>query len=182
MSNLFIDGYMGARYDFNKAKNNEKFANDFGAAMAVAGTGITAYGVNTMARYNPKTAVKIYKGTDKYAAIGLEKTSKYGKQFLDFINKNKYVKIATDKIGEWFMDGAKRIGKTKTGKNIITKLLEKIEKFCTSSSAKRGKYMLIGAGIAAIAGTLIHIVRQHDRNDGAIDQKYKDINTLSAIL
>ena len=42
--------------------------------------------------------------------------------------------------------------------------------------------MLVAAGLAAVVGGAIHIIRQHDRNDGAIDQKYNDINALSKII
>lgn len=179
---ILVNGYANARYDYNRARSSEKFANNLGATMAVAATGLSAYGVHAMAKYNPKTTVKIYKATDKYFATGMDNILKYGKKCLDYINKNESVKKVTGKFGEWFKNGFKKIGKTKTGKNIINKVLDKFEKFCTSSSAKRGKYLLVGAGIAAVAGTLIHIVRQHDRNEGAIDQKYKDVNALSAIL
>ena len=80
------------------------------------------------------------------------------------------------------MKGAKKVGKTETGKNFITKALDKFVKFCELPEAKRGKYILLTAGVAALAGTAIHIIRNHDRKDGAIEQKYKDINTFSKIL
>lgn len=182
MSNLLINGYANARYDYNKAKNTEKRINNFAATMGLGATGVIAYSANSIAKSNPKTMVKLYKGADKYVGKGLEKTFEYGGKVLNKINATETGKKITDKISGLFMKGAKKIAKTKTGKNLITKGLEKIEKFCNLSSAKRGKYMLVAAGITAAVGTAIHIIRQHDRNDGAIDQKYKDIEQISKIL
>ena len=182
MSNVNFGSYVGARYDYNRAKNKEKFVNNFGAAVALTGTGVAAYSINTIAKANPKRMIKVYKAADKYVTKGLDLTMTYGGKALEKINSTKIGKKVTTKLGEWFMKGAKKIGKTETGKKLVTKAMDAIEKFASSSSAKRGKYMLVAAGLAAVAGAAIHIIRQHDRNDGAIDQKYSDIKTITQII
>ena len=182
MSNFYLGDYAGARYDYNRARSQEKTANNIVTGLGLGATGVLAYSANTLAKANPKKAVKVYQGVDKYVDIGLEKGYEYSNKFVKFISKNKYGKKIVDKLSGWFMKGAKKVGKTESGKKFITKALEKFEKFSNLSSAKRGKYMLLTAGIAALASTAIHLIRQHDRNDGAIDQKYNDIDKLSRVL
>ena len=182
MSSVNFGSYVGARYDYNKAKSQEKFANNFGTAVALAGTGGAAYAVNTVAKANPKKMVKLYKAADKYVTKGLDFAMTYGGKALEKINSTKIGNKITTKLGEWITKAGKKIGKTEKGKKVITKVIDAVEKFASSSSAKRGKYMLVAAGLAAVVGGAIHIIRQHDRNDGAIDQKYNDINALSKII
>jgi hypothetical protein len=181
MANLFIDESY-ASYSYNSAKNREKLANNVSAVAGLAGVGAIGYGINSLAKSKPIAAGRIYVKADEFVGKGGEVAYKYGKKVIDFINKNKYAKKITDKISDLFMKGAKKVAKTDTGKNILTKSIDKLAKFCDLSSIKRGKYMLLTAGATLLAGTAIHIIRQHDKNDGKIDQKYNDINRLSQIL
>ena len=178
MSNLFIDGYSGAYYDYNKAKNTEKFTNDTLTTAGVAATGAAAYGVSNFITRDPMKARRIYQATDKYVKQGYNKAADYGKKALDYVNKNETVKKATGKISKWLKKGFDVIADTNFGKNVA----KRFNKFTKLSGAKRGKYMLIAAGVALAGGIIVSLIRNHDRNDGAIDQKYRDINTLSAIL
>ena len=59
---------------------------------------------------------------------------------------------------------------------------EAVKALETGAAKGAGYDILLTAGVAALAGTAIHIIRNHDRKDGAIEQKYKDINTFSKIL
>ena len=178
MSNLFVSDYVGARYDYNSAKNTENRINNISTAAGIAVTGALGYGVTHYITKDPAKARKIYQSTNKYANKGYDKALKYGKKALDYVNKNETVKKTTGKISEWLKKGLDAFSKTDIGKVVANKL----DKFSKLSGAKRGKYMLLAVGVAVLGGAIVNMIRQHDRNDGAINQKYKDISTLSRVL
>ena len=96
MSNLFIEGYSGARYDYNSAKSTEKFCNNASAVAGLAATGAVATGAYYLSKKHPMTGYKVCAKADEYVAKGLEQTYKYGKKAVNFANKNKYVKKASE--------------------------------------------------------------------------------------
>lgn len=178
MSNLFIGDYAGARYDYNRAKNVEKTCNNLSTVAGLTIAGASAYGVKKLVDVNPKTAKKVYLATDEYVRKGATRAAEYGNKALEWANKNTKVKSLTDKLSGWIGKAVDKFTKSDIGKNIV----KKFNKFMKKSPANRGKYMLLAAGVTALAATVINIVRNHDRKDGAIEQKYNDISTLSRII
>ncbi len=169
---------VGARYDFKKAEKKEKFFNDLSTNVGVGSTVAAGYGAHALLKNNPKKAIQLYQATDKYLFMGLEKASTFmGK----VINKIKGTKVGK-KVADKTYNGLRKAVKNDTVKRSLKKIMNSLEKVVNMSSAKRGKYALLGAGIALATGLVVKMIRNHDKKEGAIEQKYQDMNTLSTIL
>ena len=198
MSNLFVNGMVGARYDYNRVKNAEKCANNLTtAAGAAILTGVPAAVVYT-AKKKPELAAKVMtrtgKAIEKSAAYVAEKApklatkaanTKAGKYVIDkgtiLFNKAKGTKAGA-KIFEKIGNAFNKIKSWNVTKTIANKVGEYATKFAKAPAATKGKYALIAAGAGLVLYGLGKLVANHYRKDGAIDQKYNDIEKFSQLL
>lgn len=159
-----------------KTKSGEKFQNNMSTLAGLGVLGATPYlvkkGVNALPKeFTTKVVTRTGAGiekainytTTKAPQIATKlKSSKIGTKILDYAGK------AVAKVGNLIKGNA-------TLSKIVNKGAQALEKFVKLPTASKGKYALIAAGIAILAQAAIHIIRNHDRKSGAIDQKYSDL-------
>lgn len=172
-----LTGLTGIYYNSN-AEKREKMRNNISTAAGTGAVLATGYGVRKFLQSNPEKAVKLYEAADKYIGAGLEKTFEGFSWVSNQLKKTKIGKKAVDSLYK----GIQKVAKTNTGKKVVKKILSFMDKADKMGAAKRGKYALVAAGLTLAAGLIISMVRNHDKKEGAIEQKYKDINAFASIV
>lgn len=174
-----------------KTRNGEHSVNKFSTAVGLGALAATPYLVKQAVKANPKTAVKIAHATGNAIEKGIKYAAKYGNKALDsdFVQKNcrgLYVKFKNTKIGQKVIDavnkGIYKVSSNKTVQKVATKAAEALKKFASSSTAKKGAIGLVAAGVALLAYAGFKTITNYYKKEGAIDQKYKDMEIMDKVL
>ena len=180
-----------------KTQNGEHAANKISTAVGLGTLAAAPYLVKQAVKANPKTAVKIAHATGNAIEKGAEYAVKYGKKSLEFIKKtagtekgSKVVsfvqKLKKSKLGSKIMDKiysvTQTISKNATVQKVSTKVAEALKKFAKSSTTKKGVIGLAAAGVALLAYAGIKTITNYYKKEGAIDQKYKDMEVMNEVL
>lgn len=174
-----------------KTRNGEHSVNKFSTAVGLGALAVTPYLVKQAVKANPKTAVKIAHATGNAIEKGIKYAAKYGKKALDsdFVQKNcrgLYVKFKNTKIGQKVIDavnkGIYKVSSNKAVQKVATKAAEALKKFASSSTAKKGAIGLAATGVALLAYAGIKTITNYYKKEGAIDQKYKDMEVMDNML
>ncbi len=173
-----------------KTQNGEHAANKISTAVGLGSLAAAPYLVKQAAKANPKLASKAI----KYTGAGIEKAAEYvkktaqsetGKKAASFLSK-VFDKVKTSKIGSKVINAVKsgisKIASNKTVKNIATKVADAAKKFMSAPTATKGKYALIAAGIGLLAYAGYKTITGFFKKEGAIDQKYKDMEVMNEVL
>lgn len=181
----------GAAIGRPKTQSGEHAANKFSTAIGLGALATTPYLAKSIVSKNPRTTVKVANQAGKAIEKGIEYAAKYGKKALDsdFVQKNcrgLYVKFKNTKIGQKVIDavnkGIYKVSSNKTVQKIATKAAEALEKFVKSPTTKKGKIGLIVGGAALLAYAGFKTITNYYKKEGAIDQKYKDMNVMNNLL
>ena len=174
-----------------KTQSGEHAANKFSTVAGLGTLAATPYLVKSIVTKNPRSTVKIANQAGKTIEKGIEYAAKYGKKALnsDFVQKNcrgLYVKFKNTKIGQKIIDavnkGIYKISSNKTVQKVVTKATEALKTFAKSSTAKKGAIGLVAAGVALLAYAGIKTITNYYKKEGAIDQKYKDMEVMDNML
>ncbi len=174
-----------------KTQSGEHAANKFSTVAGLGTLAVTPYLVKSIVTKNPRSTVKIANQAGKTIEKGIEYAAKYGKKALnsDFVQKNcrgLYVKFKNTKIGQKIIDavnkGIYKISSNKTVQKVVTKATEALKTFAKSSTAKKGAIGLVAAGVALLAYAGIKTITNYYKKEGAIDQKYKDMEVMDNML
>lgn len=181
----------GAAISKPKTQSGEHTANKFSTAMGLGTLAAAPYLVKNLVKNNPRSTLKIAHKTGVAIEKGIEYAAKYGKKALDsdFVQKNcrgLYVKFKNTKIGQKVIDavnkGIYKVSSNKTVQKVATKATEALKTFAKSSATKKGLIGLAVAGGALLAYAGIKTITNFFKKEGAIDQKYKDIEVMNNYL
>lgn len=174
-----------------KTQSGEHAANKLSTGVTLGALAATPYLVKSIVTKNPRSTVKIANQAGKTIEKGIEYAAKYGKKALnsDFVQKNcrgLYVKFKNTKIGQKIINavnkGIYKISSNKTVQKVVTKATEALKTFAKSSTTKKGAIGLVAAGVALLAYAGIKTITNYYKKEGAIDQKYKDMEVMDKIL
>lgn len=148
-------------------QNEEHFANRFSTGLALGTLTATPILAGEIAKKKPHLYYKVAQKTGEY----IEKAIKY-------VKSNSFGAQMIDKI----KSGVKEISKNKSAQEVTAKITKKLQKFAKSSTAKKGKTGLIVAGTVLLALAGIKTITNYFKKEGAIDQKYKDMEVMNNLL
>jgi len=181
----------GAAIGKPKTQSGEHAANKLSTGVTLGALAATPYLVKSIVTKNPRSTVKIANQAGKTIEKGIEYAAKYGKKALDsdFVQKNcrgLYVKFKNTKIGQKIIDavnkGIYKVSSNKTVQKVVTKATEALKTFAKSSATKKGLIGLAVAGGALLAYAGIKTITNFFKKEGAIDQKYKDMEVMNNYL
>lgn len=166
-----------------KTQKGEHNLNKFSTAIGLGSLAATPYLVKQAVKANPalatKVATKVGSGIEKAA----EYATKYGQKA---VNSAAFNKVKSTKIGSKVIDAvtkvAKKVTSNKTVQKVDTKTAEALKKFASSSAKQKGVYALAAAGVALLAYAGIKTITNFYKKEGAIDQKYKDMEIMDKVL
>lgn len=183
-----------------KTQSGEHAANKFSTVAGLGTLAVTPYLVKQVVKANPKAAEKIAHATGNAIEKGAEYAVKYGKKAGEYIKKaatsengKKVVSFAekvvnkfkNTKFGEKILNMINKAGKTKIkGKpvEILFDLATNLRKFIEAPAAKKGKIAIVASGVALLAYAGIKTITNYYKKEGAIDQKYKDMEVMDKML
>lgn len=160
------------------AQKREKMRNDGVAVAKIGAVGATVLGAQKYLSNHPDKAAKLYTNTGTYLTKGFSKARGFLTKCLEKINNTNLGKNVLDKV----QSGLNSIKNTGIGKKVANTVIKYADKISKMPVDKLGKYSLATAGIVLAAGLIIKAVRSHDKKEGAIEQKYKDINAFTSIM
>ena len=169
----------GAAIGKPKTQSGEHAANKFSTAVSLGALATTPYLVKQAVKANPRTYVKVA----NKAGHAIEKVIKYVKEPLGkaITNFGKYTRkaiseIKNEKLKNKLFDKFEKFGKYEP------KVSKKVEEFLKSSTTKKGAIGLAAAGVALLAYAGIKTITNYYKKEGAIDQKYKDMEVMDNML
>ena len=181
-----------------KTQNGEHLQNKFTTVAGLGALAAAPYGVKYLIKNNPETAAKVFEKTGsfiekaaKYTADKAPKLyekiakSKAGQKAAEYIKKGKtssFGQKLTKYVAETFSKVKTYVAKNKTISNAATKIANAAEKFVKAPTAAKGKYALLAAGVGLLAYTAFKGITNYYKKEGAIDQKYKDIEIMSKLV
>ena len=183
-----------------KTQSGEHAANKFSTVAGLGTLAVTPYLVKQAVKANPELAKKVATKTGVAIEKGAEYAVKYGKKAGEYIKKaaasengkkvisfaEKVVnKFKNTKFGEKILNMINKAGKTKIkGKpvEILFDLANNLRKFIEAPAAKKGKIAIVAAGVALLAYAGIKTITNYYKKEGAIDQKYKDMEVMDNML
>ena len=177
-----------------KTQNGEHAANKISTAVGLGTLAATPYLVKQAVKANPALANKAI----QYTGAGIEKAAEYvakygkkaaqsatGKKAVGFLSK-VFDKVKSTKIGSKVINtiksGISKIASNSTVKNIATKVADAAKNFMKAPTATKGKYALIAAGVGLLAYAGYKTITGFFKKEGAIDQKYKDMEVMDKML
>ena len=163
-----------------KTQSGEHAANKFSTAVSLGALATTPYLVKQAVKANPRTYVKVA----NKAGHAIEKVIKYVKEPLGkaITNFGKYIRKAISDIKNEKLKNKLFDKFEKFGMKYEPKVSKKVEEFLKSSTTKKGAIGLAAAGVALLAYAGLKTITNYYKKEGAIDQKYKDINVMNNIL
>ena len=185
---------VGAIYDYNRARSNEHAVNKFSTALGLSTLAAGSLILQHTANENPKYIRKFEYKTGKY----IEKVQNYihskynklvnsenGKKIIEQV-RNKYSGFVKSdfgsKITEKINSVAEKFKSEKNIQKITNEISKKWHKFTNGCKVTKGKYALVAAGIGLVSYLAHKIISNYFKKEGAIDQKYKDMNVMNNIL
>lgn len=185
---------VGAIYDYNRAKSNEHAANKFSTAVGLSTLAAGSLILQHTANKNPVYIKKVEYNTGKY----VEKIQNYihkkyykavhskkGQIIIEQI-KNKYSELKKSnlgtKISERISSITEKIKSNKSVQKNINDIITKWHKFTKGCKVTKGKYALVAAGIGLVSYLANKIISNYYKKEGAIDQKYRDVEVMNNIL
>lgn len=189
MSELFVNGIVGAQhYEYNRAKKAEKRANNL---STITGTAVLAGIPYAVSKFKLLDTVPMARAeyflSNKIEKV-MEKFTKYCRNAHDYAmktlnntrtnNPKLYNKFAKSKVAE-LLD---KIINSGTTWDTICKIKGKYRDFKQLSKINQGKKVFITVGIGLLACAGYKLLSHYFRKDGAIDQKYNDIENFSKLL
>lgn len=177
-----------------KTQKGEHNANKLSTALGLGSLAATPYLVKQVVKTNPalatKVATKVGAGIEKAAVFANKYGQKAiqsgaGQKTISFVTK-VFNKIKGSKIGAKIVNGvSKVVQKVKSNgavKNIATKVADALKKFAKASPTGKGKMALIAAGVGLLAYAGYKTITNFFKKEGAIDQKYKDMEIMDKAL
>ena len=188
-----------------KTQRGEHNLNKFTTAVGLGSLAATPYIVKNVVKNHPVTSTRIAGKTGAVIEAGTEYAVKYGKKAANYVSKS-YDKIACTETGgkaikilqkafskvknsvfgkkltEKIASGLNKIKSNVTVQKAVTKAAEALKNFASSSTIKKGAIGLIAAGVALLAYGGFKIITNFYKKEGAIDQKYKDIEVMDKYL
>ncbi len=173
-----------------KTRNGEHSVNKFSTAVGLGALAATPYLVKQAVKANPELATKV---ATKVGA-GIEKATEYAAKAANSDTARKAInyisaafhKVKSTKIGSKVVDAvtkfAKKVASNKTVQNVATKASAALKKFAMESPAGKGKIALIATGFALLAYAGYKTITNFYKKEGAIDQKYKDMEIMDKVL
>lgn len=170
----------GATVAKPKTQKGEHAANKFSTAVSLGALATTPYLVKQAVKANPRTYVKVA----NKAGHAIEKVIKYVKEPLGkaITNFGKYIRKAISEIKNEKLKNKLFDKFEKFGMKYEPKVSKKVEEFLKSSTTKKGAIGLAAAGVALLAYGGFKIITNFYKKEGAIDQKYKDMEVMDKIL
>ena len=157
-----------------QTKGEEHFQNRMSTAATIGLIGATPFAVKHVIKAKPglvsKVALKTGNAVEKVMVYVADKFPKI------------IVKVKNTKIGAKVLEYAAKAG-TKVKEFIVsspslkkyaTKAIDVLEKFAKATTATKGKYALLAAGVSLLAYTAFKTVTNYYKKEGAIDQKYSN--------
>ena len=170
----------GAAIGKPKTQSGEHAANKFSTAVSLGALATTPYLVKQAVKANPRTYVKVA----NKAGHAIEKVIKYvkeplGKAITNFgiYTRKAISKIKNEKLKNKLFDKFENFGM-----KYEPKVSKKVEEFLKSSTTKKGAIGLAAAGVALLAYAGFKTITNYYKKEGAIDQKYKDMEVMDKIL
>ena len=184
-----------------KTQSGEHAANKFSTVAGLGTLAVTPYLVKQAAKANPKAAEKIAHATGNAIEKGAEYAVKYGKKAGEYIKKaaasenGKKVVSFAEKVVNKFKNSkicskiikkvgeiANKVASNATVQKTIAKVTEGLKTFAKSSTTKKGLIGLAASGVALLAYAGIKTITNYYKKEGAIDQKYKDMEVMDKML
>jgi len=185
---------IGAIYNYDSARKNEHTKNKCTTAAGLGTLAASSLTLQYLSNKNPEYLKNIQNKTGKYVenAQNYVKTkyfqvvdSEKGRKIIEQI-KQKYSEFKkTDlgsKITEKINSIAEKIKSDKSIKKIIKEIDSKWHKFTKGRKFTKGKYALVTAGIGIVSYVAHKLISNYYKKEGAIDQKYKDMEVMNKIL
>ena len=181
---------VGAIYDYNRARKNEHAANKFSTTLGLGALASTAYLVKEVSKTKPSLARRAEYYTGKY----IEKTAQYCKDALKSTTGKKITNCITSvnnklkssalaqKIAKTAREIVNKLSSNKTVSNVISKVSKKLQNFPNMSKLSKGRIVLKTAGVALLAYAGFKTITNYYKKEGAIDQKYKDMEVMNKLL
>lgn len=163
-----------------KTRNGEHSVNKFSTAVGLGALAATPYWVKQAVKANPRTYVKVA----NKAGHAIEKGIKYVKEPLGkaITNFGKYIRKAISEIKNEKLKNKLFDKFEKFGMKYEPKVSKKVEEFLKSSTTKKGAIGLVAAGVALLAYAGFKTITNYYKKEGAIDQKYKDMEVMDNML
>lgn len=184
-----------------KTQKGEHNLNKFQTTIGLGALAATPFLVKEAVKANPRGTVKLAQHTGAAIEKGAEYAVKYGKKGLEYIKKAansengakvisnvKYAvnKFKHSKIGKQIINSFSKfkqiVGSNATVQKVVVKAEEALKNFAKAPATKKGKIGLIAAGVALLAYAGIKTITNFYKKEGAIDQKYKDMQVMNNIL
>ena len=191
----------GASVAKPKTQKGEHNFNKFQTTVRLGALAATPFLVKEAVKANPRGAVKLAQHTGaeivkakRFAVEYYQKGLAYIKKAANSENGKKAVSFAekvinkfkNSKIGKNIINNvvkiAKKVSSNATVQKVATKAAEALQKFAKASTAKKGAIGLVAAGTALLVYAGLKTITNYYKKEGAIEQKYKDIEVMNNIL